>query len=139
MSFKQIVCLTITHMVSLEQYLAALGCFTSCHVNVRATCKSDFVPYNVSSFVGKCCLHTVLLNYSCKLLLLGGDIEINPGPPTIKCPQCSSLIHIRKKICDNCAYQKGSTSAKKCPQCASFVSVKKMSCYPRHCRRVARV
>ena len=115
-------------MISLEQYLAAIACFTNCHVNIRATCTRNTVPHNISSFVGKCCLHTVLLNYFSKLLLLGGDIETNPGPPTKKCPHCSSLIHIRKKICDNCGYHKGSTTTKKCPQCASFVNVRKMSC-----------
>ena len=108
-------------MISLEQYLAAIGCFTNLCVNVRATCTRDTVPHNVGSFVGKCYLHAVLLS---KLLLLGGDIETNPGPPTRKCPQCSSLIHIRKKICDNCGYHKGSTTTKKCPQCASFVNVR---------------
>ena len=111
-------------MISLEQYLAAIGCFTNLCVNVRATCTRDTVPHNVGSFVGKCYLHAVLLS---KLLLLGGDIETNPGPPTRNCPQCSSLSHIRKKICDKCGYHKGSTT-KNCPQCASFVNVRKMSC-----------
>ena len=52
-----IVCLTITHMVSLEQYwVSSIGCFTSHRVNIRATCTRDTVPHNVGSSVGKCSL-----------------------------------------------------------------------------------
>ena len=65
----------IRQINSIQNYpLYGIGCFTNHCVNIRATCTRDAVPHNVGSFVGKCCLHTVLLNYLSKLLFLGGDI-----------------------------------------------------------------
>ena len=74
----------------------------------------------------------VLLTFLCKLLLLGGDIETNPGPPTRKCPQCSALIHIRKHKCD-CGHMfvkrgKQALERRQCPQCASLVAINKPRC-----------
>ena len=45
-------------------------------------------------------LHTV---YVKRLLLMGGDIESNPGPAKI-CPYCNGKVHIFRKICNICNY-----------------------------------
>ena len=74
----------------------------------------------------------ILLTFLCKLLLLGGDVETNPGPPTRKCPQCSALIHIRKHSCD-CGHifvKRGKKALERgqCSQCASLVAINKPHC-----------
>ena len=33
------------------------------------------------------------------LLLCSGDIETNPGPVYVVCPNCNTEVHIKKKIC----------------------------------------
>ena len=92
-------------MIGLQQYRLAIGCFVSFHVSLIS--KSCEYVRAESKNVISVCKHSVhftilliLLTFLCKLLLLGGDIETNPGPPTRKCPQCSALIHIRKHSCD---------------------------------------
>ena len=37
-------------------------------------------------------------------LLCSGDVEVNPGPVYVACPNCNIQVHIRKKVCE-CGYK----------------------------------
>ena len=121
----------------MQQYRAAIGCFVSFHASL---CKSHEHVLSQRKNIIRVCrgsvnfiILLVLLTSICKLLLLGGDIEINPGPPTRKCPQCSAMIHLRKHKCD-CGHLLGNKRGRQvlekrqCPQCASLVVINKPRC-----------
>ena len=114
-------------MIDVQQYRLAIGCFVSFHASLSKSC--EYVRVESKNVISVCrhsvhfTILLVLLTFLCKLLLLGGDIETNPGPPTRKCPQCSALIHIRKHSCD-CGHilvkrGKKALERRQCPQCAS--------------------
>ena len=123
-------------MIDLQQYRVAIGCFVSFHASLSKSC--EYVRVESKNVISVCrhsvhfTILLVLLTFLCKLLLLGGDIETNPGPPTRKCPQCSALIHIRKHSCD-CGHilvkrGKKALERRQCPQCASLVAINKPHC-----------
>ena len=123
-------------MIDLQQYRVAIGCFVSFHASLSKSC--EYVRVESKNVISVCrrsvhfTILLVLLTFLCKLLLLGGDIETNPGPPTRKCPQCSALIHIRKHSCD-CGHilvkrGKKAIERRQCPQCASLVAINKPRC-----------
>ena len=128
---------SVAEMIGLQQYRLAIGCFVSFHASL--TSKScEYVRAESKNVISVCrdsvhfAILLVLLTFLCKLLLLGGDIETNPGPPTRKCPQCSALIHIRKHSCD-CGHilvkrGKKALERRQCPQCASLVAINKPRC-----------
>ena len=74
----------------VQQYRQSVGSFYSVHymINVKLT--------KILSFCCACILHLYLYYnyYTRMLLLLGGDIETNPGPPTPKqtCPGKFAII-----------------------------------------------
>ena len=90
-------------MIDLLQWHTSIGIFNS-QVN------SGYVDRDYSSSVSNVLLHTVLtvirdvtalqlfVHVYVVLLLLCGDIEMNPGPVYILCPNCNIRVHIRKKI-----------------------------------------
>ena len=123
-------------MIDLQQYRVAIGCFVSFHASLSKSC--EYVRVESKNVISVCrhsvhfTILLVLLTFFCKLLLLGGDIETNPGPPTRKCPQCSALIHIRKHSCD-CGHifvkrGKKALERRQCPKCASLVAINKPHC-----------
>ena len=98
-------------MINISRWRASIGLFNS-RVN------SGYVDRDYSSSASDVLLHTgvtvirditVLQMFmhvyvvSVLLLLLCGDIEMNPGPVYIFCPDCNIQVHIRKKICE-CGY-----------------------------------
>ena len=89
----------VAEMIDVQQYRLAIGCFVSFHASLSKSC--EYVRAESKNVISVCrhfAILLVLLTFLCKLLLLGGDIETNPGPLTRKCPQCSALIHIRKQL-----------------------------------------
>ena len=50
-------------------------------------------------------MELVVYSYCERVVLLSGDIELNPGPLKC-CPACNAPIYIRKKYCD-CGYKRG--------------------------------
>ena len=97
---SELLQVSVTEMIGLEQYRLTIGCFVSSHASLSKSC--EYVRAESKNIISVCrhsvhfVILLVLLTFLCKLLLLGGDIETNPGPPTRKCPQCSALVHIRK-------------------------------------------
>ena len=98
-------------MIDLSQWRTSIGIFNS-RVN------SGYVDRDYSSSLSNVLLHTVLTVIrdvavlqlfvhvyvvTVLLLLLCGDIEMNPGPVYTLCPNCNIRVHIRKKICE-CGY-----------------------------------
>ena len=98
-------------MIELSQWRTSIGIFNS-RVN------SGYVDRDYSSSLSNVLLHTVLTVIrdaavlqlfvhvyvvTVLLLLLCGDIEMNPGPVYTLCPNCNIRVHIRKKICE-CGY-----------------------------------
>ena len=73
------------------------------------------------------CVSSILFMFYFDLILLSGDIEVNPGPTTTKtCPKCFLLVHIRKLAC-NC----GHIFRKPKSACVSTASrINKTSCGP---------
>ena len=134
---SELLQVSVAETIGLEQYRLTIGCFVSSHASLIS--KSCEYVRAESKNVISVCRHSVhfvillvLLTFLCKLLLLGGDIETNPGPPTRKCPQCSALIHIRKHSCD-CGHilvkrGKKALERRQCPQCASLVAINKPRC-----------
>ena len=123
-------------MIDVQQHRLAIGCFVSFHTSLSKSC--EYVRAESKNVISVCrdsvhfAILLVLLTFLCKLLLLGGDIETNPGPPTRKCPQCSASIHIRKRSCD-CGHilvkrGKKALERRQCPQCASLVAINKPRC-----------
>ncbi|XP_019862582.1 PREDICTED: trichohyalin-like [Amphimedon queenslandica] len=82
------------------------------------------VCHNLSFLV---CVSSILLMFHFDLILLSGDIEVNPGPTTTRaCPKCFVLVHIRKLAC-NC----GHIFRKSKVACVSTAScINKKSCGP---------
>lgn len=93
----------------MQEYII-LGTLGTCKSTSDMCCKS--CKKTVAYDIYKHYTHTILLLrvslivliVLCSILLLGGDIETNPGPLTRKCPQCFESIHIRKTICDYCSF-----------------------------------
>ena len=98
---SELLQVSVAEMIDVQQYRLAIGRFVSFHASLSKSC--EYVPAESKNVISVCrhfAILLVLLTFLCKLLLLGGDIETNPGPPTRTCPQCSALIHIRKHSCD---------------------------------------
>ena len=101
---SELLQVSVAEMIDVQQYGLAIGCFVSFHASLSKSC--EYVRAESKNVISVCrdsvhfAILLVLLTFLCKLLLLGGDIETNPGPPTRKCPQCSASIHIRKHSCD---------------------------------------
>ena len=84
-------------MISLEQWRAAIGCF-SC----RGVCKS-VVSVEHGNNYGCDFVMIVSCGFLCLTLVLlcCGDVERNPGPmPKRPCPECSCMVHTRKLVCE---------------------------------------
>ena len=62
---------------------------------------NSFIPLMVHAFL----MELVAYSYCERVVLLSGDIELNPGPLKC-CPACNAPIYIRKKYCD-CEYKRG--------------------------------
>ena len=99
-------------MISLEQWRAAIGCYSHRGVSssvVTVTQGCDVFLYWLYSFaywvtnsiniyqeentIGSVFLLLLLV------LLCCGDIETNPGPVK-QCPECSCMVHVRKHVCE---------------------------------------
>ena len=76
---------SVAEMIGLEQYHLTIGCFVSSHASlISKSC--EYVRAESKNIISVCrhsvhfVILLVLLTFLCKLLLLGGDIETNPGP-----------------------------------------------------------
>ena len=73
--------------------------FLSC-MNLKAKCACPDCYFSTLVFMemmfSACCYYYV------RVLLLSGDVELNPGPCKY-CPACNASIHIRRVYCD-CGY-----------------------------------
>ena len=86
-------------MISLRQRRMTIGCFHSCNTNIKAYCRNTFTNRKYSfhgsmSFI----LFSIILSL---LLVIAGDVELNPGPSR-KCPHCEFEIPISLKKRDQC-------------------------------------
>ena len=84
-------------MIALQQWRMAIGCFHPC--GFKAGCTNDFAN-------GKCCFHgkmsfILVISILSLLLVMAGDVELNPGPSR-KCPHCQFDIPIRQKKSEHC-------------------------------------
>ena len=64
------------------------------------------------------------------LLVMAGDVELNPGPRGFrKCPQCEQQVPIKCKTCTNCGLSfnsRKSTEAKKTQRKKDYYQTKKL-------------
>ena len=90
-------------MISTEQWRATIGCFVPCAgkcntrkcigkvLNRGSTCSH----YSIKQFI-------LIMTVLSALLIMGGDVELNPGPRGFrKCPQCEQQVPIKCKTCTN--------------------------------------
>ena len=89
--------ITLSKMIVLQQWRMAIGCFHLC--GFKAGCTNDFANGKFS-FHGKMSFILVISIISL-LLVMAGDVELNPGPSR-KCPHCQFEIPIRQKKCEHC-------------------------------------
>ena len=118
-------------MVDLMQWRSTIGCFYSkykCYIGRKYT-NNAFENgmlhtalngwFNCTMLHVKRMLHTTLNNWFdfavlhmpvfiiyvvSMQLLCSGDVEVNPGPVYVACPNCNIQVHIRKKVCE-CGYK----------------------------------
>ena len=95
-------------MIAVEQWRAVVGCFHCSRLCLsRCNCRQHDNHNTYSSQFSKlkclCCLLVLISSYCCSLLLLiSGDVEMNPGPTKL-CPNCNVSVHIRTVNC-MCGY-----------------------------------
>ena len=80
-------------MIDLQQYWVVIGNF-----NVRViTCCSSECKWHGNNLL----MEIVTLIIMCFLILLCGDVEVNPGPKGLKaCPQCNKNVPVStKQVC----------------------------------------
>ena len=105
-------------MIDLLQWRALIGYFNSrvtCYVDRELTSSTNNVVL-LHTVVNVVCDVAVLSTYmyavTVLLLLICGDIEMNPGPVHKVCPNCNIHIHIKKKSCE-CGYVFSKKSGRK--------------------------
>ena len=84
--------ITLSKMIPIQQWRIAIGCFHPC--GFKAGCTNDFAN-------GKCCFRgkmsfILVISILSLLLVMAGDVELNPGPSR-KCPHCQFEIPICQK------------------------------------------
>ena len=89
--------ITLSKMIALQQWRMAIDCFHPC--GFKSGCTNEF-PNGKFSFRGKMSFILVISIISL-LLLMAGDVELNPGPSR-KCPHCQFEIPICQKKCEHC-------------------------------------
>ena len=87
-------------MDSLEQWRASIGSF-ACRMSFK-NCKLKREDVTVIHECMKCLSLIVYANIIAMLLIVSGDVELNPGP-TKKCPNCNDFVANRVKKC-NCGH-----------------------------------
>ena len=102
-------------MDSLEQWRAAIGTFASC-ISFKNCKFQKCEDGTMSHECMKCLSLIVYTNIIAMLLIVSGNVELNPGP-TKKCPKYENSVANRVKKC-NC----GHVFLSKCEQ--SIVRVK---------------
>ena len=90
-------------MIPIDQWRAAIGCFKPSVGNGfgKVLCRGSTCSYyNIKPFI------LVIIIVSSILLIMAGDVELNPGPRGFrKCPQCQQDI---PKTCGNCGLPQNS-------------------------------
>ena len=98
-------------MIPIDQWRAAIGCFNPCVENFHASngfgkvlCRGSTCSYySIKPFI------VVIIIVLSILLIMAGDVELNPGPRGFrKCPQCQQDIPIKSKLCGNCGLPQNS-------------------------------
>ena len=98
-------------MIPIDQWRAAIGCFNprvgKFHISNgfgKVLCRGSTCSYyNIKPFI------LVIIIVSSILLIMAGDVELNPGPCGFrKCPQCQQDIPIKSKTCGNCGLPQNS-------------------------------
>ena len=98
-------------MIPIDHWHAAIGCFNPCvgkiHVSNgfgKVLCRGSTSSYcSIKPFI------LVIIIVSSILLIMAGDVELNPGPRGFrKCPQCQQDIPIKSKTCGNCGLPQNS-------------------------------
>ena len=87
-------------MIDLQQYRVVVGIFNvKVHICCPSKCKWSSNNLHSSVFI------TGIMIVLYLLILLSGDIEVNPGPKGLKlCPQCKTLVAISIKLC-SCGFR----------------------------------
>ena len=85
-------------MIDLEQYRIAVGCYYyKLPSSGTSRTKGYFILYDILEIGIQCNIICVAISL---LLLMCGDIEINPGPKVMKiCPKCKTSVAKRQSIC----------------------------------------
>ena len=93
-------------MIPIDQWRAAIGCFNPRVGNGfgKVLCRGSTCSYyNIKPFI------LVIIIVSSIVLIMAGDVELNPGPRGFrKCPQCQQDIPIKSKTCGNCGLPQNS-------------------------------
>ena len=83
-------------MISLDQWRATIGCFASCRM------PKSCMFIKCRSCVSHECVMCVIIVYASiigMLLIVSGNVELNPGPNK-KCPKCECSVGPRTKKCE---------------------------------------
>ena len=100
-------------MVPIDQWRVAIGCFNPrVGKNVsnglgKVLCRGSTCSYyNIKAFI------LVIIIVSSILLIMAGDVELNPEPRGFrKCPQRQQDIPIKSKTCGNCGLLQNSCNS----------------------------
>ena len=93
-------------MINLIQCIGCYGLKIKCYIGYKYTNNGfdiGMLHTALSNFtvidVAVCHIALFELYVASILLLCSGDIEANPGPVYVVCPNCNTEVHIKKKIC----------------------------------------